>query len=98
MSRVVEGLEKIRDGVALLGEALAIEVQMIDGGTGGAGTPANFDLLTSAGGFTSGDYASGDHAAKASFDEVSSLYAKLTKIDGDAVGLALPQACAKHGV
>lgn len=97
MSRVVAGLQKLRDGRELLRQALAVEVQMVDGSTG---TAANFDVFTLAGGFASGDYATADHAAKASFDEVNSLYAKLTQPggQGDATGAALDQCCAKHGV
>lgn len=97
MSRVVAGLQMIRDGRELLRQARNVVVQMVDGGTGAA---ANFDVFTAAGGFTSGDYASGDHAAKASFDEVDALYAKLSAGAGvgDATGAALDQACAKHGV
>ncbi len=36
--------------------------------------------------------------AKASWDEMNSLYAKLSATTGDVTGTAITQACAKHGV
>ncbi len=37
-------------------------------------------------------------AAKASWDELNSLSAKLSATTGDVTGTAITQACAKHGV
>lgn len=36
--------------------------------------------------------------AKASWDELNSLYAKISATTGDVTGTAITQACAKHGV
>jgi hypothetical protein len=97
MHRVVQGLAMIRDGIALLGEARAIVFEMCDGGEPDAA--GDCDIFATTGNFQSGDYGTPEAAAFASINEVKALYAKLIRTDGgDNIGLALPQACARHGV
>jgi hypothetical protein len=94
--KVVGALQKLREGKQDLEDALEVMTQMKDGDGSQA---AHFDLLASQGTFAAGDYADANAAAKAFFDEVSSLSFKLNTngsiTDMDA---ALIQACAKLGV
>lgn len=96
MREVVEAVKAIRDNLAKLGNARAVMTQYRDGDGSQA---AHWDLLALAGGFSAGDYATPDAAAKAMFDEIDSLYAKLTT-DGSVtqVNAAILQAPAKLGV
>lgn len=89
-------LTMIREGVRILTDSRAAMLQARDGD--GSQT-AHYDLLASQGGYQAGDYADANAAAKASFDEIDSLHAKLTT-DGSvsAVASAIAQAPAKHGV
>ncbi len=96
MRNKVRALQMIREGVELLGNQRSIDIQYRDGDGSQA---AHYDLLAAAGSFQAGDYADANAAAKASFDELDSLYAKLST-DGSVsfVKAAIYQACAKHGV
>ena len=96
MRNKVRALQMIREGLDLLRSQRAIDLQYRDGD--GSQT-LHYDQLATAGGFTAGDYADANAAAKASFDEIDSLYAKLsTDAQVTAVNAAILQACAKHGV
>lgn len=94
--KVVRALQMIREGVRTLTDARAAMIQARDGD--GSQT-SHYDLLASQGGYQAGDYADANAAAKASFDEIDSLYAKLTT-DGSVteIATAIAQAPAKHGV
>lgn len=92
-------LQMIREGRDGLTAHLAVMTQYIDGGSGGSGTAANFDLLASAATFAQGDYADANAAAKASYDEIASVVGKLTTDSSVSnVFAAVNQACAKHGI
>jgi len=95
-ARLHSGLRKIRDGLDELREWRAAFIQTRDGDGSEAG---HYDLSATLGGYSPGDYASSAAAAKASFDEADSLYAKLST-DGSvsSVNAAILQACAKHGI
>lgn len=96
MRQKVRALQMIREGLELLGNQRAIDIQYRDGDGTNA---AHYDLLAVAGDFEAGDYADANAAAKASFDELDSLYAKLsTDASVSNVRAAIYQACAKHGV
>lgn len=84
-------LQLLREGTELLEHNRATMIHMRDGDGSSA---AHYDLLASEGGYAAGDYADANAAAKASFDELDSLYAVL---NGGAMA-AINQACAKHGV
>lgn len=90
------GLQMLLEAKQLLTDVLAVEVQMIDNG-GAAVT--DFDLMTAEGGYAAGDYATADHAAQASYNELASVLAKLNT-DGSVtnVDAAIKQIAAKHGV
>jgi hypothetical protein len=96
MRKVVRGLGLVQEGKQVLIDALAIMEQYRDGDGSSA---AHYDLLAVAGTFASGDYASANAAAKASYDEVASVLGKINT-DGSVsnVSAAIAQACAKHGV
>lgn len=96
MRQAIQGLRQVREGRAALANARAIMVQMVDGATSAA---ANFDLFATECGFQAGDYADANTAAKASFDEIDSLHAKLFATGSTSeVDQAITQCCAKHGV
>lgn len=94
-SKVIGAMERIRDGVLLLEEVRSIILQARDGD---GSLASMYDLYTAECGFQAGDYASADAAAKASFDELDSLYSKVaTDNSVSNVRAAIFQACAKHG-
>lgn len=96
-TRVFTGaLRKIREGLEDLAKARAALIQTRDGDGSSA---SHYDLTATLGGYLAGDYADAPTAAKASFDELDSLYAKLS-VDSSVsfVNAAIYQACAKHGV
>jgi len=96
MRNKVRALQMILEGFELLERQRAIDIQYRDGDGSQA---AHYDLLAAAGGFQAGDYADANAAAKASFDELDSLYAKLsTNASVSSVNAAMYQAAAKHGV
>jgi hypothetical protein len=96
MRKVVRGLNLVQEGKQVLIGALAIIEQYRDGDGSQA---IHYDLLANAGTFASGDYADANTAAKASYDEVSSVLFKLnTNSSVTDVSAAITQACAKHGV
>jgi phosphoribosylformylglycinamidine (FGAM) synthase-like amidotransferase family enzyme len=96
MRPAVRALQMIREGLDVLRAQRAIMLQFRDGDGSQA---AHYDLLAAAGVFAAGDYADANAAAKASFDELDSLFAKLsTDASVSAVNAAILQACAKHGV
>ncbi len=99
---VCNNLRNIRSGRDGLNEDLAIFKRMI---TGDASTIDQFDLAVQNFGF--GGWVPSNAVtdaqrtlAKASWDELNSLAAKLNAPggSGDATGAATDQACAKHGV
>lgn len=93
---IVRALGLVREGRELLRQLRAVMLQMRDGDGSQA---AHYDLLRIEAGYEAGDYATADAAAKASFDELDSLHAKLTTdASVSDVLTAVDQACAKHGV
>jgi hypothetical protein len=90
------GMLLVREGLETLGHARLAMIQARDGD---GSLASHYDLLAAEGGYTAGDYADANAAAKASFDEVDSLYAKLSG-NGSVtdVNAAILQCCAKHGV
>jgi phosphoribosylformylglycinamidine (FGAM) synthase-like amidotransferase family enzyme len=92
----IRGMQMIREGVRVLADARAAMIQARDGDGSQA---SHYDLLASEGGYQAGDYADANAAAKASFDEIDSLCAKLTTdASVSNVAAAIAQAPAKHGV
>jgi hypothetical protein len=89
-------LQLIREGFETLKHVRDIEIQM----RGGDGTQdVHYALNASEQGFQAGGYATAQAAARASFEELDSLYSKLsTDAQVAAVNAAMFQACAKHGV
>lgn len=96
-TRILQALRAIREGRAILGQEIASAVQKRDGD---GSLAAHYDVFAAKLGFVANDYADANTAAKAGFDELDSLYAKLIKPagQGDATGAAIDQACAKFGV
>lgn len=106
--KIARCLQMVREGRDVLRDTLAVMDEMKDGDGSQA---SHFALLASEGGFQQGGYASASAAAKASYDELNSLYFKLnvTSLRGPdadeianglvaSVGPAITQACARHGV
>lgn len=95
--QIARGLQLIREGREALSNARAILIQMRDGDGSDA---AHYDLVAIEVGYQAADFASANAAAKASFDELDSLHAKITAGagSGDSTGAAITQACAKHGI
>jgi hypothetical protein len=96
-SRILQALRALREGRAIIRQELAAAVQMRDGD----GTLAShYDVFAAKRGFVANDYADANTAAKAGYDELSSLDFVLNRAagQGDAAGAALDQACAKFGV
>lgn len=95
-ARVKQALRAIREGRAILGQELAAAAQMIDGNGSEA---SHFDLLANKRGYVANDYADANTAAKAAYDELSSLHFKMTSNSSITdMAAALDQACAKFGV
>jgi phosphoribosylformylglycinamidine (FGAM) synthase-like amidotransferase family enzyme len=96
MRDAVRAMTMIREGLDVLRNQRNKMLQYRDGdGT----QAAHYDQLAAAGVFVAGDYADANAAAKASFDELDSLHAKLSG-NGSVtdVNAAIMQAPAKHGV
>lgn len=94
--KLSRGLQMLREARDTLRDALALMNELSDGTRT---ADADFDLLASEGGYASGDYATASAAAKASYDELNSLYAKLsTDASVSNVMTAITQAAARHGV
>jgi hypothetical protein len=96
-ARILQALRAIREGRAILAQELAAANQARDGNGSSA---AHYDLWASKKGFVANDYADANTAAKAGYDELSSLSFKLHRGagEGDETGVAIDQACAKFGV
>lgn len=96
-ARIQQALRAIREGRTILRQELAVATQMRDGDGSSA---AHYDVFAVKRGFVANDYADANTAAKAGFDELSSLDFVLNRGagQGDAAGVALDQACAKFGV
>lgn len=90
------GLRKIVEGLEQLLGARAVLIQQRDGDGSQA---SHYDTVATEGGFSAVDYADANAAAKAYFDELDSLLAKLNTDDSVSfVRAALYQATAKFGV
>lgn len=85
---MIRALQLLREGFQVLEGYRAQAIQARDGDGSDA---SHYDQNATLGGYVAGDYASADAAAKASFDEIDSLYALLNEA-------AINQACAKHGI
>ncbi len=86
-----------RDGLV---HQLAIMATML---SGDGSAIAHFDLVVTEvgyGGWEANNAVTDAQrtAAKASWDELNSLSAKLSATTGDVTGTAISQACSKHGV
>lgn len=93
---LTRGLQMVREGREALRQARAILIQMRDGDGSDA---AHYDLVASKAGYVANDLGSANAAAKASFDELDSLFSKLATDNATSnVAAAIDQACAKHGV
>lgn len=94
--QLARGLQMVKEGRDILVGVRDAMIQMRDGD----GTSAiHYNVLTSEAGYVANDYADGDAAAKASFDELDSLLSKLnTDNSVSSVKAAMDQACAKHAV
>jgi hypothetical protein len=95
--QVIRGLQMIREGKRVLTDARAALIQTRDGDGADA---AHYARTVTECGYEAGDYASAAAAAKKSFEEVDSLWAKLDKPagQGDETGAAIAQCPAIHGV
>lgn len=97
-NRSTSGVRQVYSGVEQLRQALAMGREMIDGDGSDA---SHFALYASKNGFQANGYASANAAAKAHWDELNSLYAKLTATGvGNPVvdvGPAVTQAFARIG-
>lgn len=94
--QAVGGMLKVREGMLQLEAARAHFIQTRDGDGSQA---SHYDLTATEGGYQAGDYADANAAAKASFDELDSLYSKVaTDASVSNVRAAILQCCAKHGV
>ncbi len=93
---VIRYMRMLREAMLGIEQARAAYLQARDGD----GTLAShYDLVATLGGYQAGDYADANAAAKASFDEMDSLYAKVaTNGSVSSVRAAIEQAAAKHGV
>ncbi|MEO1063758.1 MAG: hypothetical protein AAFZ07_20260 [Actinomycetota bacterium] len=93
LTRYARQLVEAVDGLASVEAAM---VQMRDGDGISA---SHYDLLATEAGYAAADYADANTAAKASFDELASL---LAKVNSDAsvsnVRAAIDQFAAKHAV
>lgn len=96
MRQAVSAVHKIVEGFLELQAQRAVMIQYRDGDGSQA---SHYDLLAADGGFTAGDYADANAAAKAAFDELDSFYSKLSG-DGSVsnVNAAMFQAKAKLGI
>lgn len=84
-------LRLMQEGADGLTRVLSTMTQLSDGTRTDAG---DFDLLATQGGYSAGDYATANAAAKASFDELNSVVG----IYNTATKAALDQAVAIHGL
>lgn len=96
MRDAVRAMQMLREAVDILRNQRAKMIQYRDGD---GSLAAHYDRLAAAGSFQAGDYVDANAAAKASFDELDSLYSKISG-DGNvsAVNAAILQAPAKHGI
>ncbi len=93
-------LRMARDARDGLENQLALMQTML---SGDGSSIAHFDKMVTAvgyGGWTADNAVTDPQRtqAKASWDELQSLSAKLSAITGDVTGTAITQACSKHGV
>ena len=99
--KIARALGLIREGRDVLRDAHAMAEQMKQTGSDGQ-QASHWEQLANEGGYEGADQAAKNAAAKASFDELASLYYKLNVSGGENtvtdVGPAITQACAKHGV
>lgn len=88
---MARALQLLREGKEVLSHVREILIQMRDGN---GSQDAHYALNATEIGFASAT------TARASFEELDSLHAKVTAGAGvgDATGAAIIQACAKHGV
>jgi len=86
----------LREGMQVVEQARAAYLQSRDGDGSQA---SHYDMTAAEGGYQAGDYADANAAAKASFDELDSLFSKVATDNATSnVRTAILQYCAKHGV
>lgn len=97
MRATLQALDGVRRSRDILGQRIAGLTHLINGD---GSQDVHYAPIASAGGFQTGGYATTNAAARAHWDELNSLYSKLSKPSGqgDETGAAIDQACAKHGV
>jgi len=89
-------MQMLREAMLGLEQTRAAFLQARDGDGSQA---SHYDLVATLGVYQAGDYATANDAAKASFDELDSLHAKVATNDAVSnVRAAIEQAPAKHGV
>lgn len=89
-------MQMLREAMMGLEQTRAAYLQARDGD---GSLAAHYDLVATLGGYQAGDYVDANTAAKASFDELDSLYSKVaTNGAVSSVRAAIEQAPAKHGV
>jgi hypothetical protein len=94
--QLIRGLQMVREGKEILAAVRDVIIQMRDGDGSQA---SHYDVVAGEMGYTANDYADANAAAKASFDELDSLMAKInTDNSVSSVRAAIHQACAKHGI
>lgn len=98
--KITRALQMIREGRDVLRDALAVAETMKQTGQDGS-QASHWAQLAIEGGYDGATTEEKQASAKASFDELASLAAKLNCPGGQSVsdvGPAITQACAKHGV
>lgn len=94
--KIARGLQMLRESRDVIRDALGMMNELSDGNRNTAG---DFDLLAVEGAYQAGDYGTANAAALASYQELNSLYAKLsTDASVSNVAAAITQAAARHGV
>jgi len=95
----VRAITMIREGLLILEQQAGPSGIIIQARDGDGSQAVHYDQFASEGGYSPGDYADNNAAAKASADELFSLYGKIgTDAATSNVRTAIMQACAKHGV
>ena len=94
--------DAVRYGTMLREAMLGLEqtrASILQARDGDGSLASHYDLVATLGGYVANDYADANAAAKASFEELDSLYSKVaTDASVSSTRSAILQFCAKHGV